>query len=221
MPDQKRKREYDVFKAFLVENADYTGSIELPCIKTSDCLPKKVIPFSKAMERRTTDFEQWVVFYEDDVRFEKLWHNPKQYLPKLKKFQGVISPDFSLYRNMPLVMQEWNTYRSRAIAAWLQSQGVEIIPNVRFSDPRSYAFCFDGIEKHKTVSAGTHGCIRGKENREYFKAGLKELICRLSPKTILVYGTAPEDIFEDCMMQGIKIVAFESELARSRKRVTA
>ena len=61
MPNQKRKRECDVFKAFLVENADYAGSIELPCIKTSDCLPKKVIPFSKAMERRTTDFEQWVV----------------------------------------------------------------------------------------------------------------------------------------------------------------
>ena len=90
-------------------------------------------------------------------------------LDKLKKFKGVISPDFSLYRNMPLVMQMWNTYRGRAVACWLQNNGVEIIPNVRFGDERTFSFCFDGVEENKTVAVGTHGCIKRKEDKIFFK----------------------------------------------------
>ena len=150
--NNEKFNNYDVFHAFLVENAEFDGYIELPVIKTSDKLPKKVVTFSKAMTKSWTDFDCWVVFYEHDKEFERLWNNPKQYLDKLKKFKGVISPDFSLYRNMPLCMQMWNTYRGRAVACWLQNNGVEIIPNLRFGDERTFSFCFDGIEENKTVS---------------------------------------------------------------------
>ena len=62
-----------------------------------------MIAFSKAISSK--DYEQWVHFYEDDHLFERLWNNPRKYLPILERFQGVILPDFSLYRDMPLVMQ--------------------------------------------------------------------------------------------------------------------
>ena len=183
-------------------------------------MPDKVITFSKAMAKTWNDFDCWVMFYEHDVKFERLWHNPKQYLAKLKKFKGIISPDFSLYRNMPLCMQMWNTYRGRAIAVWLQNNGAEIIPNVRFNDERTYEFCFDGIEKNKTVAVGSHGCIRGKENRLYFKLGLARLVAVLSPKTIIVYGRAPDDIFKPYKDRGINIIAFESEISKLGWQVT-
>jgi hypothetical protein len=112
-------------------------------------------------------------FYEHDKNFERLWNTPNKYLNKLKKFKGVISPDFSLYRNMPLVMQMWNTYRGRALAIWLQDNGVQIIPNVRFNDERTYEFCFCGIEKYSTVAIGTHGCIKKNIDKKYFKNGLE------------------------------------------------
>ena len=216
-----KKEKEDVFKAFLVENADYAGKIELPKLRTSDSIPEKVITFSKAMSKNCKDFSAWVVFYEHDERFERFWRNSKQYLGKLKKFKGVISPDFSVYRNMPLVMQMWNTYRGRALAAWLQDNGVQIIPNVRFNDERTYEFCFDGIEKYKTVAVGTHGCLKTKEDKAYFKAGLKELVKRLSPKAIIVYGFAPDSIFGHYKNTGINIFAFESEFSKSRKLVKA
>ena len=63
--------------------------------------------------------------YEDDYRFERIWRNPRQYLNVLKRYNGVILPDFSLYRDMPLVMQLWNIYRSRAIGFWLQLNGIK------------------------------------------------------------------------------------------------
>lgn len=209
-----------VFKSFLVEKAEYGGFFELPKIKTTDILPQKIVSFSKAMSRSFTEFDCFVHFYEDDIRFERLWNNPKQYLNKLKKFKGVISPDFSMYRNMPLCMQMWNAYRSRALANWLSENEIQIIPNIRFGDERTYLFCFEGIEKNKTVSVGTHGCIQHKEDREYFKKGLAELVKRLSPQTIIVYGQAPDDIFKKYKDSGINILQFESEILKSRRQVT-
>lgn len=219
--NNEKFNNYDVFHAFLVENADFDGYIELPVIKTSDKLPKKVVTFSKAMTKSWTDFDCWVVFYEHDKEFERLWNNPKQYLDKLKKFKGVISPDFSLYRNMPLVMQMWNTYRGRALAVWLQNNDVEIIPNVRFGDERTFSFCFDGIEENKTVAVGTHGCIKRKEDKIFFKVGLARMVQRLSPKIIIVYGSAPDNLFKPYKDMGINIIAYESEFSKSRKQVTA
>ena len=208
-----------VFKSFLVENANYEGFFELPKLKTSDILPRKIVSFSKAMCRSFTDFNCFIHFYEDDIRFERLWNNTRQYLNKLKKFKGVISPDFSMYRNMPLCMQIWNVYRGRALANWLSENGVEIIPNVRFGDERTYLFCFEGIEKNKTVAVGTHGCIQHKEDRKYFKRGLEELVKRLEPQTIIVYGQAPDDIFKKYKDVGINILQFESEILKSRRQV--
>ena len=214
----KGKLNRDNYRSFLVENADYEGYFELPKIKTSDKLPEKIVNFSKAMGRYFKDFDCFVAFYEDDERFERLWNNPKKYIRKLKKFKGIISPDYSMYRNMPLCMQIWNTYRSRALAVWLQNNGVEIIPNVRFGDERTFSFCFDGIEKNKAVAIGTHGCIKRKEDKLFFKAGLAQMVQRLKPETIIVYGAVPDSIFKPYKDMGINIIAFESEFSKSRKR---
>ena len=194
-------KDYDVFRSFLVEEADYEGYIELPKIKTSNYIPRRLVPFSKAVSRSWQDFDCWVMFYEYDVKFERLWNNPKKYLEKLKRFEGVISPDFSIYRNMPLVMQQWNTYRSRALAVWLGHNGIEVIPNVRFNDERTYNFCFDGIEKNKTVSVSTHGCIRSRVDRDYFKKDLQSLL-KNYPQKPLSYMAEP-------LMTSLKLIKMQ------------
>lgn len=209
---------YDVFNAFLLKNADYEGYIELPALKTSEQLPEKVVTFSKAMSASFNNFDCWVVFYEHDRAFARLWNNPNKYLNKLKKFKGIISPDFSVYRNMPLVMQMWNIFKGRALAVWMMNNGIEIIPNVRFGDERTFSFCFDGIEKNKTVALGTHGCIKRKSDRAIFEKGLAYLIKTLSPQTLIIYGAAPDSIFEKYKNMGIHLIVFESEFSSTRKR---
>ena len=57
-------------------------------------------------------------------------------------------------------------------------------------------------------------------DREYFKKGLAELVKRLSPKNIVVYGFAPKDIFAECQNSGINIIAFDCEHLQARKQVT-
>lgn len=209
----------DVFHAFLVEKANYDGDEEIPCIKTSRLLPTRVITFSKAL--KTTDYDQWVVFYEHDEQFIRLWNKPRKYIEILKKFNGVITPDFSLYRNMPLVMQKWSTYQGKAIGVWLQNEGIEVIPNVRFADERTYSFCFNGVEKNSTVAIGTHGCIKKVVDKAYFEKGLAEMVQQLQPQTIIVYGAAPDCIFGKYKEMGIRIIQFDSEYAVSHKAVSA
>lgn len=207
----------DVFNAFLVEDADYAGYLELPIIKWGIFKPEKLIEFSKAISFE--DFSCWVHFYEDDNAFERIWRNPKKYLPILKKFSGVITPDFSLYRDMPLAMQHWNLYRSRAIGNWLQKNGVNVIPNVRFGDERTFECCCYGVPKHGTIAIGTHGCVKNKVDRSFLKEGLGYVVSTIKPVVIVVYGSAPEEIFDTYRKQGITILQFDSSFANSRKGV--
>ena len=198
---------WDVFHAFLVKNAEYAGTEEFPIIRTSNLLPERIIPFSKALS--SSDTNAWVAFYESDYRYECVWKSARQYLGLLKRFRGVISPDFSLYRDMPLCMQKWSTYKGRALAHWWQENGIEIIPNVRFSDARSYDFCFDGIDRESTIAIGTFSCFKNKTETEFFRRGLEETVEHLRPKTILVCGKTPEEIFGKYIESGIDVRHFD------------
>ena len=207
----------DVFHAFLVKNAEYDGQLEIPIIKPQDDLPNKLILFSKILGCK--DYDQWVCFYEDDVSFERIWNRPERYLPILSKFKGVITPDFSLYRDMPLVMQQWNIYRGRAIGHWLQENGIHVIPNIRWGDERTYDAACLGISQRSTIAVGSHGCIKLTEERKQFAKGLDYVISKLHPKVIVVYGTAPEAVFGKFTESGTVIRRFNSEFDLSRKAV--
>lgn len=208
----------DVFNAFLVTLATYAGFFEIPVIQPCHEVPNRLIPFSKAVGSK--DHDQWVHFYEFDYLFERLWRDPRRYLPVLKRFNGVILPDFSLYRDMPLVMQLWNVYRSRAIGCWLQQNGIRVIVNVRWGDRRTHRVCCDGVSRGCTIAVGTVGTLGDAEDRAYFVEGLAYVVKRLRPKTIVVYGTAPEEIFGKYRDAGIEIVHFDSEtsVANSRRK---
>ena len=71
------------------------------------------------------------------------------------------------------------------------------------------------------MAIGTHGCLKTKEDILYFKLGLSVMVNRLIPKNIIVYGTAPDRIFQPYKNLGINILVFESEFAKTRKQVTA
>lgn len=212
----KRKGCVDVFHAFMVQNATYEGELEIPCITPEKKLPVKLISFSKAVSGM--DFDAWVHFYEDDVSFERLWNQPFRYLKILKRYKGVIAPDFSVYRDMPLVMQQWNIYRSHAVAVWLQSEGVPVIANVRWGDNRTHDVCCYGVPRKTTVAIGSHGCIKTKEDRKYFINGLEHIVKVLHPTTIIVYGTAPDIIFSKYKKDGITILQFDSDYMVTHQR---
>ena len=118
---------------------------------------------------------------------------------------------------MPLVMQLWNIYRSRAIGHWLQENGIKVIPNIRFGDKRTYRFCCSGIEKGCVIAVGSHGNIKGTEDRECFLTGFDYVVKRLSPSAVVIYGSVPDKYFKKYQDAGLRIISFESEFAASHK----
>lgn len=193
-----------VFKSELVTGATFSPTFEFPQLQASHFTPRQAIPFEKAYT--AANCQQWVHFYTHDRQFERIWNNPKRYLPMLQRFAGIITPDFSIYREMPLAMQIWNTYRNRAIAFWLQQQGVPIIPNVRWGDARTYAFAFEGLAQGGTVAVSTNGTLRNKLDRAYFKQGLAHMVETLQPRTIINYSQIPDDIFGPHRANGVEIL---------------
>jgi len=216
----RKKGCKDVFNEFLVSNAIYTESIEIPRLAPTFDIPYSVISFRKAMAKSgRRDYGSWVHFYLHDWEFESIWRHAKRYLNRLKKYQGVILPDFSVFRDMPYVMQQWNIYRSRAIGNWLQHNGVRIIPNIRYADSRTYPVSCLGIEEGCVIAFGSLGNIKNKKNREFFLAGFDYAVKKLRPSAVIIYGSAPDRYFGKYKDAGLKIISFESEFAISHKEV--
>ena len=63
------------------------------------------------------------------------------------------------------------------------------------------------------------GCTakQGKENKYYFELGLNEMINRLQPKVVIVYGRFPNEVFEK-FKDRTKFIHFSSEYEESRRK---
>lgn len=185
----------------LVKGAEFDGIFEIPVIKRPKkiVIPQNLVPFSKMDKADRRTFA--VCEYENDSEFRDLLLNPDAYIEILKQYQGFISPDCSLYRDMPLAIQITNIYRNRAIGYCFQKHGVYVIPCVRWGDERTYTtkvlpekIAFLGVEKHSIVSIGTYGQLKDRVNRYYLEAGLDSMMEALEPEVVLVYSKLPEDI---------------------------
>jgi len=205
----------DFEKSWLVRGAVF-DEWDIPIIATAEEVPSALVSFSKRKEEK--DSSHWVHFYESDDNFSHLWTNPKQQVDTLKRFGGIIAPDFSICADYPLPIQQYNKYRNHALAYWISTQGIPVIPNVRWGDERSYEFCFRGIERNRIVAIGTHGQMKTTVNKELFLKGLPVMVSTLSPHTIIVYGSVSDDVFGEYEASNISIVAFPSETARYHKR---
>ena len=184
-----------------VIGADFDGIFEIPIIKKPKryTIPKNLVPFSKMAKADPKSFA--VCEYENDSEFRDILLHPDDYIAILKGDQGFISPDCSVYRDMPLAVQITNIYRSRAIGYCFQKQGVYVIPCVRWGDERTYTrkflperIAFSGIEKHSIVSVGSYGQLKDRVNRYYFEAGMDAMMETLEPEIVLVYSKMPDEV---------------------------
>ena len=132
-------------------------------------------------------------FWRDDHRFERIWNRPWDTLPTIQRAGWVLTPDFSVYREWPLAIQIYNTYRNRWCGAFWQEQGVTVIPAVSWALPPSYAFAFAGIPPGSVVAVAARG-LRSRETRAWFTRGYQALVEQLQPSLVLVHGTLPPDL---------------------------
>lgn len=137
----------------------------------------------KAEEKKFT--HAMVHFFLDDYKFEVLWNNPEPRIKKLAQYRAVLTPQYSLYTEMPMTLQLYNTFRNRWVGAYLQSRDITVIPTVCWGTPKSYWFCFDGLETGSIVAVSTLGV---RTEKELFMHGYQEMIKRVNPEAVICYG---------------------------------
>ena len=216
----------DAWNAFMCEGAKYSEHDIPLCHTILTELPKEIITWEEAkqlhkkMIRKDKNYfrDVFICFYIDDYKFDgvrtSIWLFPWLALRILKHYKGIITPDFSTYQDFPYPLKLWNTFRMRAFGHWAGRQGLEVINNVRWGTPETYHYCFDGIEENSIVAIGTLGGSPKKlVDRKRFEEGLSEMMRRLNPHTIIVYGSANYPCFEELKKQGVSIIAFKGVTA--------
>ncbi|MBP3529663.1 MAG: DUF4417 domain-containing protein [Thermoguttaceae bacterium] len=154
--------------------------------------PPELTDFEKAVKSET--YERGVHFYLDDYRFDdKIWLRFERYVERLARFACVLTPDFSLYLDMPYPPKINNVWRSRQIGALLQAAGATVVPTLQWAERASFDYCFDGLPVGSVVSISTVGVMRNPLSRKVFLEGFDAAMERLAPSTVLLYGSRPKE----------------------------
>ena len=172
----------------IVSRADCGGD-GFPAIPPCDAAPDELQGFNYAKSTPDADKRgKGCHFFIDDYQFERVWSQPDKYLRCLSAYDCVLTPDFSLYMDMPDAMQEWNRYRSAALGSYWARNGIMVAPTLSWAQPSSYGFCFKGIPRHATVATSTVGVARDKDAQAVWFDGMREAMKRLEPSRVLLYG---------------------------------
>jgi hypothetical protein len=174
---------------FLRNKYKSVGMYEFPSVRKDDLDVSSIslISYSDTcLKDSLPNRQKGVHFFIDDYRFESVYYYPEQSLKKLSQYSFLISPDFSLYAEMPRAIQIYNVFKNRWVAAYWQNKGLKVIPCISWSDSLSYQYCFDSIEENSIVAIGMIGCKSG--NKLSFLRGYNALIERINPSSIIVFG---------------------------------
>lgn len=172
------------------------GKFQIPIIprfqsKEDDFTDLRLIGFDKTKLESDNHLDRMVHFFLYDYKFERVWKNPDTDLEKLKRYRAVLSPDFSMYTEMALVMQLFNTFRNRWCGAYYASKGIRVIPSVSWGEENTFEFCFDGIEKGSTVAVSTYMVSahnNHSDQKEFFLKGYNEMLRQIEPERIICYN---------------------------------
>lgn len=151
-------------------------------------LPEKMIAFNDAVSVSQKDRDAMVHFYIDDYRFIKLFRNPDKYIPILKEYRYVIGPDLSQYIEMLGCSRYANCCMNKAMTAYMQQQGVNIVVNATWSLPDSYDYSFSGIPQGSVIAINSNGVNAHSDSKYLWYKGYEEALKRIQPSRIIRYG---------------------------------
>lgn len=209
--ENERHRTADAYNLSEFNPKRAEGYYDMPILKACNFTPTDLIGFNYMLSSSNKDCG--IHFYVDDYQFERIWNQPYEYINRLDEYECVLTPDFSLYTEMPMAMKIWNVYRSRLIGQILQDNGMKVIPTVSWCEEDTFDFCFDGLPHNATLSISTIGIKQSEEAFRLWKNGVDEMIKRLSPKKLLIYGGEVDYDFKD-----IKVKYYNNHVTENMKK---
>ena len=210
----------DLIGAFLSAEADKVGKYDFPQLQQNNYLPDtEVLPFNyitKAMFRKPC----WYHCFINDKQFQRLYRNFWHYKEILTKFiKGLISTDFSLFRDMDEAEQIENCRKNRAVDYALQKLGISVIPTAGFAGESSWKWCFDGLPTNSTIAVTTNCIGNDPDAKRLFIGGIRAMVNKIQPNTIIVCGKCPDWLFTKYPKIKIVQIPNYSQMRRERSEL--
>lgn len=229
-----RKSFKDIFGVYLLESLSFEGDYDMPVVGNFDdlsCIDYLAL-YSDLKDYNKTE-NTCICFYQYDHVFDGVHglynsiiyqdtERLERFRQRFEKVKYIIAPDYSLFGDFPNALQIFNVYKSRVCMCWLlQNTKAIVIPNIRWSLPFAYNYCFDGIMKNSNIAIGLMGMMHHKENKNIFLDGFKRSIDCIMPKSIIVYGFITKDNIDEylgyAIKKGIKIIVPHSKIDMYKK----
>lgn len=205
----ERERTNRAYNLDILDHETLTNDFwQMPTIRNDNFIPSDLIGFNYAKTNKDKDCG--VHFYVDDYQFERIWNYPEKYVEILSAYDCILSPDFSLYMDMPMPMKIWNIYRSRQIGAYYQQKGIKVIPTISWAESETFEFCFKGIPEGSVVSVSTIGVKENKQALQIWRDGMAEMMKQINPSAVIVYGGKLDFDFGEA-----KTVYFENKVTEN------
>ena len=158
--------------------------LELPQLAAESLVPERLAPWHMRKEYPGAA----VHFFLDDYRFEAAWNDPPATLRRLAEAEAVLSPDFSMWAEMPYPMLVWQAYRNRWMGAYWQSRGLRVIPTAQWgADPQEWMLM--GLPEHSVLAVQAYA--KDADGARSLEDGWRMMEDVLAPTMVLVYGELP------------------------------
>lgn len=186
------KSNYDYEKLLkkqkIVRNEFKTvGKYGIPLIKKQNIDLDKIDlwNYTKVKKDDTENKNKTIHFFTYDWKFENVYEKAELTLGKLDQYYALLTPEFSLYWDMPKSLQIYSTFKNRWCGAFWQKHGKLVIPTVCCCGEESYDFCFDGIEEGSIIAISTYA---REDYKQEFMKSYNKMIEVIKPSGIICYG---------------------------------
>lgn len=177
----------------LAEGMQFTDKFKMP----------KLLPYTGSVDFEVHSYarrkgldgrNQALHFFMYDYCFDNaVWRHLEETTYKLRRFDYLFTPDYSLY------VEEWLTrqnldfvYRTRFIGAYWQRCGFGVIPTVSWGNADSFDYAFEGLPTGSVLAVCGTGHERCRAARMLWEYALRRIEEELSPILIIIYGREAE-----------------------------
>lgn len=196
------------------QQTDVFGPYQIPILRptTLPSCPEAMASFCRQPQtilRQRTLLHGFV----DDLKLLPLLKAPKKFLEQFATYFAVTTPDFSICTEMPLQDRIRSTWSSRAIGAYFQQHGLQVVPNIRWAHLSDLEYVLDGLSTGGTIVLSTQGLLREQTLRKTFEIGAEIVLHQLEPEHVIIYGQLPP-ITHQKLSHHTEIWRFSTDISR-------
>ena len=195
-PKTKKPKDNDPFHQVINGQLNFSSRYQFPKIAPFNYLiPYGILSIDRIKGTKRIDLTPH--FYVHDHKYSGLRSFANKYIDILRKYPSVIGPDFSVQPQMPLKEKEYIIFLNKKITAWMQRNGIKVIPNIIWCEGVDPNYCFDGFPKHSVIAINSTGIGNDLRSKQGWIEGDKKVIEILQPTHIIRYGAKQEGEYEE------------------------